>query len=661
MLSANTAGRHVFRDETFWGGGLNSHKLVPHYGSNDQRQARDYRADIDGLRALAVLPIVAFHLGLRHIGGGYVGVDIFFVISGYLIGGLVLKQVGAGRYSVLEFYFRRIRRIVPALAFSLFATTIAVALISLPAATADYGRSLVSTALFGSNFYFWSTDGYFSAASDAKPLLHTWSLAVEEQFYVLFPLIILALRPFGRQAILAGIAAIAIASLFLSVTMLPSSPAATFYLLPMRLWELLLGVLAVSVPAGRFAKARWREAASWTGLALILGPIFLYQPETPFPGLAAVPPCFGTALLLAAGAGGRSCIARMLSLPPVVFFGLISYSLYLWHWPVIVLMKQQMPLASLSFPLKVVAFALSTALGWLSWRFIERPWRNPAVQKKTVMRATIASGTVLGALGLAFSLSQGFPNRYDPQVLRIAALEGVSASNDFRNGTCFISSAYRFADFDRRACLAFDPGRPDVLLMGDSHAAHLWTGLQRRFPDLHFQQATASGCTAVLNRPIGIASRCDQMMRFLFDSYLPSRAGSWVILAGSWGASDSQGVGQTLDWLRSKNLKVILVGPIVKYDLPLPRLMALAEARHDRGLVERFRDKDGAKLDMLYAQIAAKHGALYMSPYQALCGARSCQTADATGLPLQFDYGHVTAAGSLLVAGQFPKKAVLAQ
>lgn len=631
-------------------------------GGSDQRELRNYRPDIDGLRALAVLPIVAFHLGLQRFDGGYVGVDIFFVISGYLVGGPLLTQVGTRRYLVADFYFRRFRRIVPALAVCLIGTTLAVTLISLPAATADYGRSLVSTVLFASNFYFWSTDGYFTASSDAKPLLHTWSLAVEEQFYVLFPLVVLGLRRLGKAALPTGIAVLAAVSLAASVVLLPSSPSATFYLLPTRLWELLLGALVFACPPGLFEDRRRREGACWFGLALILGTILLYRPETPFPGLAAIPPCLGTALLLAAGASRPSHVGKLLSLPPAVWFGLISYSLYLWHWPVIVLMKQALPAASLTLPMKVVASALSIGLAWLSWRFVERPWRNPAVRMKAVMGATLASGALIATLGVALMASGGFPQRYAGEVVRLAAIEDDPGTNDFfRGGTCFISSADRFEDFDPGVCLSEGSGRPNVLLMGDSHAAHLWSGLQRRFPDVNFHQATSSGCMPFVDRPSWAAPRCESMMQFLFDSHLPTRAGGWVILAGRWREHDAADVGKTIGWLRRHGLKVILVGPTVTYDLPLPRLVALAVHRGDPGLVDRFRDKDVARLDRAFGRVAALHGALYMSPYRALCRQGRCRTQDDGGQPLQFDYGHLTAAGSLVVAGEFPRDAVLVQ
>jgi hypothetical protein len=359
-------------------------------------------------------------------------------------------------------------------------------------------------------------------------------------------------------------------------------------------------------------------------------------------------------MVLIAGAHGKTVTGRVLSQPPLVFFGLISYSLYLWHWPLIVLAKAWLPAASLNFPLRAAIFVLSVALGWLSWRVVERPWRSPKIGGRKIMWSTAIAALVVCCLGGGLVLAKGAPGRFAPSVVRLQAFANDSTTNDFRNGSCFISSAYQFSEFDQKTCLYEDKTKQNVLLMGDSHAAHLWSGLNRRFPQINLLQATASGCKPVLARRPDDALRCAQMMKFLFNDYLPRRDVDRVILAASWDPVDAADVAATLDWMRAKGIRVILAGPIVRYDVPLPEALALAMQRHDARLVDRVRKPDSEALDRQYQAIARAHGADYFSPYQALCARGTCRTTTADGAPLQFDYGHLTAAGSLLVAGSFP-------
>jgi len=634
----------------------------PTGAGSDQRSMAGYRADIDGLRALAVLPIVAFHLKYSWIGGGYVGVDIFFVISGYLIGGGILRQIREGRYSIADFYFRRFRRIAPALVVTLIGTTVAAWFLLLPNAFKDYAKSLVATSLFGSNIWFWHTIDYFNADAETHPLLHTWSLAVEEQFYILFPLLMLFLRRSAMRTVHGVIIVLTLASLAASILLLKSQPAATFYLLHTRVWELLLGVIAVEIHSTLLGRSRvLQELLAWVGLALLGGSLFLLTPQTPFPGLAALPACLGTAMLLVAGAHGKPIPSRLLALQPLTFFGLISYSLYLWHWPVIVLMLQGLPLAELDQGEKLGAFALSVALAWGQWRFIERRWRAPSIPPRTIFLASGASAVLLCAVGGAIYLSRGVPSRFDPSVVKVAALLREGKSNDFRSGQCMVGPGYVFAQFDQRVCLRQDPARPNMLLLGDSHGAHLWSGLADRQPRLNVLQATVSSCKPMVRRDPAEAPVCADLMRFMFDRYLPGRPVPWVLLAGNWNAGDAAQVGETIDWLRARGFKVVLAGPVVRYRMDLPLLVAKGMVAGDPALAARFRRPDSGALDARYARLAARHGALYFSPYQALCGqGGDCRTLDDKGLPVQFDYGHLTRSGSGLVADSFPVAALLA-
>lgn len=322
-----------------------------------------YRRDIDGLRTLAVLPVVFNHAGIPGFPGGFVGVDIFFVISGFLISGILAREVEESRYSVVRFYERRARRILPAL-FAVIAVTLIIGCFILTPMQFDgLGKSVATTLLFVSNLWFWYSAGdYFGPGVELEPLLHTWSLAVEEQFYFLYPLLLWALSGFSRKTLVLAVGSLSLLSLALSIYATPSHPTFSFYLLPTRIWELGAGAL---LALGVFPTSRQRwvsELAGVLGLGLIVGAILLVDDQTPFPGLSAVAPVAGAVLLIIAGFGPGSTASRLLSLSPLVGIGLISYSLYLWHWPIIVAARVMTGNSELSLATAAICIGLSIAL-----------------------------------------------------------------------------------------------------------------------------------------------------------------------------------------------------------------------------------------------------------------------------------------------------------
>ena len=356
-----------------------------------------YRPDIDGLRALAVLAVVITHAAPAALPGGFVGVDIFFVISGFLISGIILSALADGRFTLADFYARRIRRIFPALALVLAATLAYGTLVLLPQERALLGRDAAAGAAFVANLAFWAEVGYFDRGAAAKPLLHLWSLGVEEQFYILWPLLLAAMHRWGgvRTPVLA---ALAVASFIASVALLATHPSAAFYSPATRLWELAAGAILACATRRGWQPGRWADAASLAGLALLLAPLALLHNTMPFPGWLALPPVLGTVLLIATGP--TALINRtILAARPAVAIGLISYPLYLWHWPLLSyahIIHQGRPLK----PLLVAALlAASLALAWATWRFVERPIRAGRHPRATP--ALAAAMLAIAAAGLA--------------------------------------------------------------------------------------------------------------------------------------------------------------------------------------------------------------------------------------------------------------------
>ena len=331
------------------------------------QEGTPYRADIDGLRALAVLPVLFFHFHIKLFSGGFVGVDIFFVISGYLITQIIFADLKRDRFSIVTFYERRIRRIFPALLTVLAVTTLVAFTVLLPAEVEDYGKSLMAATISFSNVYFWSESGYFDAPASLKPLLHTWSLGVEEQFYLLFPLLMAWLYRNHRRYLPHVLIVAALASFGAAVYVMQTNPSSAFYLPHLRAWELMIGAMLAIGMFPPLLKSWQRELAASVGFALIVFAVLTYTAATPFPGLNAVAPCVGAALILAAGQHGTTVVGRVLSLKPIVWVGLISYSLYLWHWPVMSF-RIPTPSSSVACPLEPrKSYFLPFACCWLGF------------------------------------------------------------------------------------------------------------------------------------------------------------------------------------------------------------------------------------------------------------------------------------------------------
>jgi peptidoglycan/LPS O-acetylase OafA/YrhL len=359
-----------------------------------------YRTEIDGLRALAVLPVIAYHAGFAGFSGGFVGVDIFFVISGYLISSILLDELQNQQFSLLGFYERRIRRILPALFLVLAFTAGVAGWLLLPHELAAFGRSLMAVVVFASNILFWKESDYFATESEYIPLLHTWSLAVEEQYYVIFPLLLAFLWKFGRKPIYLSLGLLSVVGLVTAEWLWRVDAGANFYLLPSRFWELLIGALAaVYLKNNQPSTSRLAPLFSLTGIALVIGSIFLLNNSLPFPSSYALFPTVGAALIILFAAPSNLA-GQILSLKPLVLVGLISYSAYLWHQPLLVFARMQ-PYLEPNLELMAAMAVSSLVCAWFSWRFVERPFR----QRQRFTRQQIF---IFAALGSLFFLGLGY-------------------------------------------------------------------------------------------------------------------------------------------------------------------------------------------------------------------------------------------------------------
>lgn len=452
-----------------------------------------YRPEIDGLRAVAVLAVVFFHAGFAGFSGGYVGVDVFFVISGYLITSILQSELEKQRFSIIQFYERRARRILPALTVVLFATSIAAFFLMPPSLLHDYARSLVSVVAFGSNIYFYFSNGYFSTASEEKPLLHTWSLAVEEQYYLLFPLLLAGMWYALRAATFWVMLGLAVVSLLLSEHLLRQQAIdANFYLIFSRAWELLAGsLLALLKPEGwNHFNARLRHGLAWLGLMLIIGAVILLDQSTPFPGLYALIPVLGACIIIAF-CDPASITGKLLSHRAMVGIGLISYSLYLWHQPLFAFLRMkttQQPSAIIF----AVTIAVALLLATLSYWYIEQPFRHrQRFSRRRIFQLSGMTLTLTLALGLASMQGQGFPERFVNSTLMASTVGSPLRDSCHTSGTDYLKPSLSCEYFGSRITWAS---------LGDSHTVELAYALGEKLQqrDAGLLHLSFSGCPPAL-------------------------------------------------------------------------------------------------------------------------------------------------------------------
>ena len=609
-----------------------------------------HRRDIDGLRALAILPVLFFHAHVPGFSGGYVGVDIFFVISGFLITGIISREMDKGRFSLIQFYARRFRRIIPALTLMMMTVLAMAAILYLPGDLESVPRSALAATLFLSNLWFFTDTGYFAGGADVKPLLHTWSLAVEEQYYIAFPLLLMGIARWAPRWRTVLLWAATAASLALCVAMRRDTSGFAFYLPPTRAWELLAGAL---LALGAFPSARMRpvkEVLSWIGIGAIAAAVIGFDSHTPFPGIAALAPVIGAVLLLHSAPG--SSVGRILSLPPLVGVGLLSYSLYLWHWPLIVFTEYvtDMPLSG---TLRILVMIAAFVAAYLSWRFVERPFRSsmhfPAPR---IFRFTALAMTLLSIASIALIAAGPWPARFSPAVLRMAAgREDFSPDRKRCHDT-----AMRGA----KPCILGADVRPDALLWGDSHGAEMVyvLSLDARRQGRALIERTTSSCPPVLDYD-ATDPRCAMANRATFEAIRAAPAIRHIYLAAFWANGDYDDPGfvarldRTIAALHAMNRDVTIIGPVPPQHFDVPRRLAhLARSGGDPRMEGAPRSEVMARTRHLRALFSRwqSRGVKLIDPIKTLCDSQQC-SIEADTKPLYFDSHHLSVAGARWVIG----------
>lgn len=635
-----------------------------------------YRSDIDGLRAIAILTVVLFH---AHLGltGGFVGVDVFFVISGFLISSIIVKETAERRFSYWNFYKRRALRILPALFAMIIGCFIAGWFILPPFDYQRFASSAIAAIAFYPNFYFLNNSGYFAAEAITQPLLHTWSLGVEEQFYFIAPILLILGVRYPRFRTPAFIA-IFLASLGWSTWLLGTDASEAFYMLPSRAFELMIG-MALALKLVPEAKNRaFAEAESVLGLAMILLASFFYTESTRFPGTQALLPCIGTAFLIHANTGRATAVAKVLSVPPMVFVGKISYSFYLWHWPVLVFATYKFG-PVLDTPVRIGLMVLAALFATLSYYLVEQPVRIRG--SRFPARAVVAVSAVAILLWWPATVyvkkNDGMPWRLPKAAADFAAANPVKVAYP---GLCHDPAAQGKEGVN--CDIGAKGGKPEFLLFGDSHASAIASTVNAMAIDkgITGHALFRGGCAPVIGlREIttGVFDKCTD----LFDTLLPTLENNPVrniIMHARWATYETgkQTASEATNRPRlfvegdleknrlkfedmltktvetvAKGRNVTIIGPVpeVGYNLPAEMIKALMLGKNaDLRLSRKEFDERQKDLLALLARLDRIEGVEVFYPHEVLCDAETCRTS-VDGKALYVDDDHLSPSGAALL------------
>ncbi len=648
-----------------------------------------YLPHIDGLRAIAIAMVVLYHAWPKLLPGGFIGVDVFFVISGFLITRIIAAEMACGEFSYVRFLARRVRRLAPAAVLMLGVVLAIGAIIFRPDALKSLGHAVALASVLLANVHFYRTGGYFSAPPEEKPILHMWSLAVEDQFYLTWPLLLLFLLVvLKRRGTIAVVLTLASASLVHAQMKLSADADFAFYILSARAWELLVGCLLALLTPLIDLKGKAASIAAWAGFLMIVASALLLNQSVPFPGIAALPAALGTAAVIAAGLQSSNAMTRLLEKPPVVFIGLISYSLYLWHWPILSL-SQYVLSRGLTAGEAAAAVGLSLVVAIASWRYVEQPFRKQVDHSQRGNWRTIAIGSAaiasVLAVGALFKIFDGLPERFDGPVRQIYA--DMSHGNPLRpacDGTDRIFGTDETCAFGRKP----KPGESyEVAVFGDSNADHFvpaiaaWVGAK----NLLGRQVTKSACALLFNvqRP-GLWSaevrHCDDYrraaIRFIEQNpklRLAILGGDWrdyinvldnpdlklsQLTSVTWSGEQVQNakgfeiaLGRTVDFLLARGINVHILGQIPIFEnLPTTCIAKSVAAGHDThacGVPRQVYNSRQGPIDEALRRIAASRPGVSLSfPSQYICDDAICSPYH-DGTYMYRNHDHLSLAGSL--------------
>ena len=620
-----------------------------------------YRREIDGLRGLAVLVVVLFHAGFQIFSGGFVGVDIFFVISGYLITTILINELQEGQFSIVGFYERRARRILPALFFVMLACLPFAWLWLFPKDLKRFTDSILAVIFFLSNHLFSNQSNYFDTATELKPLLHTWSLSVEEQYYLLFPLILMFAWKLGQRWVLIILSSIIIASLLTAQWLSSVKPEVAFYILPTRAWELLVGGLAALylTKSQRDTFLKFNQFGSAIGLALIIYAILAFNKQTPFPSFYTIIPVLGAALIIICS-NQSNLIGRLLGHKTFVGVGLISYSAYLWHQPLFAFTRYRYLEHPSQFLLGILGF-IAFVLGYLTWKYIETPFRN----KQIFSRRQIFTYSALGCLvfiliGITTSINKGFYSRLTDKEKEVLMYDsgdtlGKMYLNVYRRGTCFLEPTKTAKDF-HDDCVAKIPSE-STLIWGDSHAAALSFGVRQQFKDVTQYNSTA--CPPLIQLNVHNSPNCRAINDFVMQK-ISEHPPKLIVMHANWMIYKKYDihnqVTKTIAAIKqvAPQSKVIVIGSVPQWDNSLPAFMISKKV----GLDEEHQLINTSllqiqQIDTLIQTATEQSQVTFIAPIDHLCTSGKCiatinyQNRIAM---TAWDYGHLTEAGSVLLA-----------
>lgn len=645
------------------------------------------RPEIDGLRAIAIVPVVLYHAGMKQFSGGFIGVDVFFVISGFLITSIIYSDIEKGRFSIAAFYERRIRRIIPALSAMLVFCIVVSFLVLMPGAFRQFGRSVTAATLFVSNILFARETGYFDLAADQKPLLHTWSLAVEEQFYIVYPIVLFLICRYLRRHLVLCTTAVLLFSFGISLWAVRHAPTTAFYLAPPRAWELMLGAILALEVIPPSTHRMGNNLLSLLGIALIGWGIFTISSQTSFPGASALFPCVGSALIIYASgpASGGTLVGTVLSTWPFRLTGLISYSLYLWHWPLLIFAKYY-AIRPMTEAETFGVVSLAVLISVLSQRYVEQPFRGKggAFSRKTVFAgAGVLMVCFLGA-GIAIDRTKGLPSRMPSIVISTTR---TADDLSFR-ARCFNPSLERIRR--NRVCRigAGTDSLPRFVLWGDSHALAMVPGIEQLAAENNRIGlfAARSACPPLLGVYRLGEAECLEFNDEVLKLVKRTRSIRTVFLVARWalaaegerfgnepgetvcigdsaskersftedGRVFARGLDRTVAQLTRTGLRVVVMAqvPEVGYDVPL----ALAKMRLFRKSLDirpsrvTYLERQRHVLEEV-AHLVKAYGVTVVYPHELLCGPIFCEI-EVNGHLLYFDDHHISNYGSRYVAQQ---------